>query len=162
MRILKLSLIGLFLIGCVRTESELTDTKKELIAEGVTESMQSYMAAINAEDVEAVITHYESDSQFSVVSDGQFFSFDEWVSGVRTQWASINEAAGDWGRIAITVLDQDVALAFAPYHLTFTDTAGASISHNGVVTWVWVKRGDTWKMIHGHTRNEPMESHKLY
>ena len=152
-------LIGLFAFGCERTEPELTDTERKLTAEEVIESMQSYMAAVNAEEIKRVITYYEEDSDFTVVSDGQFYSYDEWVSGVRNQWAGISEASGDWDRIDITVLDEDVAFAVAPYHLTFTDTAGASIPHNGIVTWVWVKRDGTWKMIHGHARSETMEPH---
>ena len=56
---------------------------------------------------------------------------------------------------ALTPLGDDTALAGASFTRVLTDTAGAVTRDWGTVTWVWIRDGEQWRLIHGQAVHYP-------
>lgn len=142
--------------ACATPESApLTESERVAITDAVVAGMHDYEAAIKALDVQRVLAHYQSDSQFRFIDNETVYSYDSLGSLVQQLFGSLRGYDGGFGPIHVNVLSRDAAIADAPYTDVYTDTAGAVTRIQGMVTWVWVRGPSGWRITHGQAFSGP-------
>jgi ketosteroid isomerase-like protein len=117
--------------------------------------MNAYAAAIRALDVQRVLGYFGDPEQFRFIDNGTVYSHAELKPMVQGLFGSLRSYEGGFGSIHVNVLNHDAAVADAPYTDVFTDTTGVVTRIRGVVTWVWVRTPEGWRIVHGQAFGAP-------
>jgi ketosteroid isomerase-like protein len=153
--ILILSLLALFALNIFNFCSEPQETKKEDVETAMRSLMQTYADAINEINPEKAISHYNQSPNFIVYQDGIAYDYEKTVAQVKTFFPSVKSLYVKWDTVVVRTLSNNTALAFAPFHESFSDAKGVEIKVIGEVTWVAQKIGDEWKFVYGHAFHKP-------
>ena len=137
------------------TPTTLGEAERQAIADTIRGRMASYAAAVASLKGEAILAHYVASPEFRLFSDGQAFSYSDIQGLVGTLSQVLQASEISWDTVEVTVLDQNAAIAGAPFHRSDTDTGGTTTHVRGAASWVWVRRGGEWLMIHGHGVHVP-------
>ena len=138
------------LIACNAPPSDIGEAERAAIGDSVTAAMRSYEDAVKALDVDRIVGHYAADSQFRFIDNETVYAYDQLVDHVRRALPSLRSLEGGFSDIRVHALSRDIALADAGYLDIFTDSAGTVTRVRGTVTWVWARRPEGWRIVHGH------------
>jgi len=154
--IARFALVTILTAACTRpAATPLTEAERAAVADSVAAAMQSYEDAVLALDLERIIGHYAADSQFRFIDNETMYSYAQLTGHVRQAFPSLRSLEGGFGDVRVHVLSRDAALADAGFLDVFTDTAGAVTRVRGTVTWVWARRPEGWRIVHGHAAGFP-------
>jgi ketosteroid isomerase-like protein len=148
--ILLISLTTLILNNTLGGCSEPIEINKENAEAPIYALMQSYADAINETNPEKVISHYFKSDDFLIYQDGVPYDYNKTVSQVQTFFPSVKSLNVKWDTVVVRVLNNNTAVAFAPFHESFTDSKDVETKVIGEVTWIANKIGDEWKFVYGH------------
>lgn len=123
----------------------------------IVDRMTSYADAWRSLDAEGLTSFYVDDPAFRVYNDGQVFTREQLVDAITQLCSSAQSFDARWRDLEVTPLGADAALAASRFTRVIVDEAGEATRDWGTVTWVWTRRGDDWKIIHGHGVHYPGE-----
>ncbi len=108
--------------------------------------------AIRAMDVEGTLAAYDDAAEFTYAFDSNLIEGRErFDATVRSGFAALRSIeVWEIDELQATRLDDEHVLVVARFHEVAVDTAGVRTSVEGVVTNVFVRRGDAWRVAHGH------------
>lgn len=143
------------LVGCTAAQPSLSDSERAALRDTIVQRMNSYASAINTLDPERVAPLYAENPDFRLYSDGQAFDRAGLLAFIDQSRRVLRSFEATWDTIEVTPLGRDAALAAARFHRALTDTSGVARRDWGTVTWVWVRDGGQWRLIHGQGVHYP-------
>ena len=127
----------------------------ESIDEAVTARMYAYVDAYKDLDIDRIVSFYSKNPKFKVYADGQAFDRDGLIALVKDLLNTLSGFLAKWEYVEVTPLGDNAALAAAKFTRDMTETSGNVTADWGTVTWVWVREGDEWMLIHGQGVHYP-------
>lgn len=125
--------------------------------DALVDKMNGYAHAWRALDPERLASFYADDPAFRVYNDGHVLTRAQLTDAIREICASTRSFQVNWEGLEVTPLGDDAALAASHFTRVIVAKNGESTKDWGAVTWVWVRRGDEWKIIHGQGVHYPGE-----
>ena len=118
------------------------DTTRATVEQEIRRAFDAYEAALTGNDVDALVDFFWDDpNSVRLTADGGAWGYDEIVAFRKGRPAS--DLARGLLRVEINVLSDTIGVANAEYRRTGSGRRGAQ-------SQVWVKRGDTWRIIAAH------------
>jgi ketosteroid isomerase-like protein len=138
----------------------LSDAERATLTDSVTARSAEWRAAVQRADAAAILAFYHDGPETAVVNASDLLQKEATLGWLA---ASLPNAMMALRSQAITatdqrfaVLDRDAVVETAVGEWTGTDTTAATTSSHFAFTRVWVRRDGTWKIIHSHLANVPM------
>ena len=146
-------------LGCNTDQpASITQAQRQLVVDSVTAAMGAYAAAFPGKDPEAITRFYADDPDFRYYDGGQATAYPAMVAMIRSLTGSLRSIEGGFDSIQVSVLSPSAGVATARFRDVLTDTSGTVTRVHGVVSWVWVRRGDGWRIMHGNAVHLPDSS----
>ena len=140
---------GICMISCTEMGTQEVVLDRDAISEEINTLMQSYSGNWNT-NADAVIMHYFDSPDFLIFSEGKHWDYAEWSHHVQADFESGYTFEGEpYKDSKIRVLCAEAAIFTSTLDYIMIDSAGAKMQITGGVTYVVVKDGDTWKIMHG-------------
>ena len=134
--------------------------QREAIVAAVSARVRSFEAAERARDPERLLAHYASAPGFRFYHDGRRAAYDVVAAGVRKALPGVRSLEVAYGDVEVSVLSPDCALVSATFRREMViDATGATVRHEGGVSWVWRNVDGQWLIVHGHI-SQPLEGAK--
>ena len=144
-------LLSTFFYSCNETSDQRNDTiKEEMIS-----LMNSLKDAAIERDAEKIISFCENSLEFSMISDGKVYSYNEFYKGWKAIYPAFVSHQLSWDTIIVRKLNSDVVAAFAPFHKKIVKKDSTELEFEGEVTWIARKTSDGLKLIYGHSNHRP-------
>ena len=144
-----------FLVSCNPNPGPLTEAERDALRDTIVDRMNAYRDAAQTMDPEVVADLYSESPDFLVYSDGVSTNRQTLLEAYGAMKQTLERFEADWDGIEVTPLGRDAALASARFHRVLTDSLGAATRDWGTVTWVWVREGTRWVLIHGQAVHYP-------
>ena len=123
--------------------------------DAIVEKMNDYADAWRALDPIRLADFYADDPEFRMYNDGQVLGRAELIAAVTEICASTRTFEATWEGLEVTLLGENAALAASHFTRVIVAEKDEPMTQWGSVTWVWVRRGDDWKIIHGQGVHYP-------
>jgi ketosteroid isomerase-like protein len=148
-KFISILLIGMVAFACTPVEKEHETIDKEAIRAEVLAVMNAYKDAILLGDVYGVTRHYLDDPEFRFYSNQTFNDYEGMVKNVEKEFSEYVYEGKIYHDLKVKVLCKERAIVYSLSDFAVTDTSGVKQELTGGVTYVMVKRDDTWKIMHG-------------
>jgi ketosteroid isomerase-like protein len=136
----------------METQEEVFD--RDAISEEINMVMQDYSGNWN-ENADALLKHYYNSPDFIFYSDGKFWDYVAWEKNIHALFSVGFTSEGDpYKEPQIRVLCPEAAFFTSSLDYVMTDSSGVKYQVNGAVTYILVRDGETWKIIHGIADHE--------
>ena len=145
-------LLSLFIFwGCQRTQTTLTEEQKTAIIAEVESQMTGIQSTIHQLDIDAW-TEYWSTYEFISVNSGinHFDDFKVWQDSVAYWWSKLESRVFESDEREVTPLTSDLALSTRIVHIKDVTKNGDLVKIKALVTVIWEKEADGWKIIDSH------------
>lgn len=153
------SLVGVgaatMLLACAPGEAPMTEDELVALNDTIVALMNSYADALMSLDPDAITAFYADEPAFRIYLDGQRVTRAELVGQVSDMPSTLRSLEAALEDIEVTPLGRDAALCALRFERTVVDVAGDTLRDWGTATWVWVRRDDGWRLIHGHGVHYP-------
>ena len=134
--------------------------QREAIMAAVDARVRSFEAAERARDSEQLLAHYASGLEFHFYHDGRRANYDVIAAGVRKALPGVRSLEVVYSDVEVTVLSAEYALVSATFRRNLViDSTGATVHHEGGVSWIWRSMDGKWLIVHGHI-SHPLEPAK--
>jgi ketosteroid isomerase-like protein len=143
------------LLACDPVEAPMTERELVALNDTIVVLMNGYADALMSLDPNAITAFYADEPTFRIYLDGQRISRAELVAQVAEMPSALRSLHAAFEDIEVTPLGRDAALGAARFERTVVDIAGDTLRDWGTATWVWVRRDEGWKVIHGHGVHYP-------
>lgn len=146
------------MVACTPPASPtLTDIERQAIADTIANITRGFAAAASALDVDAFAARFASEPGLTFAADGNLLTMPhgELIDMYRAVYRSYRSMSFDWDTLRTAVLGPDAGVVSGAGHMEVTDTSGKVIRQGVAATYVFVRRGDQWQLLHGHA------SHRL-
>jgi ketosteroid isomerase-like protein len=98
--------------------------------------------------------------EFHFYHDGRRATYDVMAAGVRKALPAVRSLEVAYGDVEVSVLGPECALVSATFRRELViEGTGATVRHEGGVSWVWRKIDGQWLIVHGHI-SHPLEGAK--
>lgn len=143
------AVVAALLLACAPVPDALSEAEQAALTNTITQRMEEYLTAVESLDPAQVAPMYLDDPAFRVWSDGRPLDRAGLLELIGGLGQALRSFEASWDTVEVTPLGRDAALAAASFRRTLIDTAGTVVNDWGSVTWVWVLRDGTWRLIHG-------------
>jgi len=134
--------------ACQRGAPPLTEAQRTAIADSVRQADDQLFAALNAKDVQRMMSFYVPGDDVISADAGMIYpSRDSLEKSSRAFWSSLKSVSIARDQQRIAVLAPKAVVVTETWHGTFTDSAGKSMDTKGAYTVVWERRDDGWKIL---------------
>jgi hypothetical protein len=142
------------MLSCTNVEPQEEAIDRDGISKEITELMMNYGADWSA-DADELMEYYLDSPEFIFYSDGQFWNYEGWDEIINELFAEEIIYEGDpYKKPEVRILCPEAAFFTCYLDYIMTDSSGVRSKVNGAVTYILVKEGDTWKIIHGIADHE--------
>lgn len=146
-----LACILLIGICCTNQSTELTDEQKATIISEVGNQMEKIRSTINQLDIDAWSEYWSEDEFISVSSGMNYFNNrSTWVDSVAYWWSFLESRSIEPIERSVTPLTPELALATRIVEGEDITKNGEQRSFTALVTVVWKKETNGWKIINTH------------
>ena len=115
----------------------------------------AFHAADTARDAEGVIALLWPEYQMLV--DGRRLTYEQVVQGSREFMGDLTLFHTEWTDLRVTPIGADAALASFLFRDSILTRSGELIRNRGPTTFLWVRRGDEWRILYGDSDHYPIE-----
>lgn len=145
--------------SCMPAPESASAVSDSAVTATVDSLMRDYIDAIVVGDWRRATSHYANEPDFRVFSTGVPLGFDSLVATVRRNAERRRSLELEPVDVEVTVLSESTAIAAFTHRQRRVDTAGVVTPLRGSASWVWVRRGDGWKILHGAAVHLPDTVH---
>ena len=146
-------LAGSLVVGCLPSETELTQSERNTIAASVDSATGAFRTAQMAQEAERAIAHLAPD--FYMYVDGSRMSYDSVVSGIRNTLPAFRSFDTQYDAVEVTVLSRTSALVSFTFRDVMTTASGETLRARGSTALLWRRRGDDWRIAYAHADHLP-------
>ena len=134
--------------------------QRDAIVAAVIARVRSFEAAERARDPERLLAHYASAPECRFYHDGRRASYDIIAAGVRGALPGVRSLEVSYDDVEVLVISAAYALVSATFRRELViDSTGATIQHQGGVSWLWHSIDGQWLIVHGHI-SHPLQAAK--
>lgn len=143
--------------ACEPVEQQEKTIDKDVLLNEVQDVIKGYTEAWNA-DAPTLISYYLDNEDFFILTDGEFYDYDSWVKAVNQMYdEGITYNEEPYKDIKVRVLDDRSAFFACRLDYISYDSSMVESHVKGTVSYIFVKDGETWKIIHGHACHKVVE-----
>ncbi len=140
--------------ACQPATTEMTEAGKTEIEEQIRIAYADFDEAYQTDDFDRWRSHLTDDVRWG--GGGSFVGTEQLVRFARAHMSRETEFSGETDDIHVRVLGPNAVLLTAAFHGTTVEVSGESNSERTAMTTIWIKVDGVWKIVHGHTGNQPM------
>jgi len=147
------------LVSCQR-ESQLTDSQRDEIIDGVKKMAIQFFVDSDAKNIDAVLNHLDNSKKFFWVfpPDPTHISRDDLASALKAEIETDNSVKSTWDNIQIEPLTANLAYYQGSFRQVVTEPSGDVSEFFGIESAVIILREDGWKFLNGQTYFAPVQS----
>ena len=141
--------LGIFAFACNPTVQNEDPIDKDVIKKEVLKVMNAYKDAILFSDINALKRHYLDDPEFTFYSNNKFYDYEGMLKNMEKEFSEFTFKGDIFKDLQVNVLCKDYAIFYSLTDFTVIDKSSDTTKLTGGLTYILVKRDDTWKIIHG-------------
>ena len=149
-----LILIIVVLHACNTRPARQPANPPEVIAE-VEAAVWAFHTADTARDPDGVIALLWP--EYHMLVDGQRLTYEQVVKGSREFMGNVILFHTEWTDLRVTPISADAALASFLFRDSIVTRSGELIRSHGPTTFLWVRRGDEWRILFGDSDHYSIE-----
>jgi len=139
------------MFGCQQQQQNSTEIEKEVIKKEVKEQFNQLNAAINNSNSIAWSEFYSKDEFISTfVSTDYYATRSAFIDSIRYYFSLREYQHLEPLEVQVTVLTQALALMTSQEKTEMRLKSGENMKSKHVLTMIWKKEQDRWKIIHSH------------
>lgn len=146
-------LAGSLALGCLPSETELTQSERNAIAASVDSATGAFRGAQMAQESERAIAHLAPD--FYMYVDGSRMSHDSVVTSIRNTLPTFQSFDTQYDAVEVIVLSRTSALVSFTFRDVMTMASGETLRARGSTALLWQRRGDDWRIAYAHADHYP-------
>lgn len=142
-------LLGIFAYTCNPDDQHKKTLDKEQIKKEVLKVMNAYKDAILFSDINALKRHYLNDPEFTFYSNNRFYDYEGMLKNMANEFSEFTFKGVIFKDLQVNILCKDYVIFYSLTDFTVIDASNDTTKLTGGLTYILVKRDDTWKILHG-------------
>lgn len=145
--------------ACQQTEPKIADNgeisaaERQAIVRDAEKTLQDYFSDMRKSGLKAEFTYLDSSADFFWVPPGHRspISYDSVATILNLRAPAYTLIENSWDTLSIIPLTHTLASYTGRLQSTMTDTSGKSATYTLMETGLLIRRGESWKLLHGQT-----------
>jgi hypothetical protein len=139
--------------GCAKAPVPLSDAEKQALADSVGRIATEYITSMTPRvDVARMLSYYEQRPDLVIAGEGMVWvSYDSLAKLAPIEYPAGSAVTGTLDDKHFTILSRDVVVITSRFHAVMKDSAGTETPTEGVLTFVFHRTPDGWKIALEHS-----------